>query len=53
LPPGGRRVGEATVYTVGEVTVRVQRMGNVICVLASAMPHDQFVRTLLRPLRGH
>jgi hypothetical protein len=52
LPPGGERVGEATVYTVGDVTVRVHRMGNVICVLASAMPREEFVRTLLQPMHG-
>ncbi len=53
LPPGGERVGEATVFTVGDVTVRVQRMGNVICILASAMSREDFVRTLLQPMPNH
>lgn len=53
LPAGGEQIGEATVYTIDEVTVRVQRVGSVICVLASAMPRDAFVRTTIEPGHDH
>lgn len=53
LPLGGERVGDATVYTVEDVTVRVQRIDGVICALASAMPRDAFIRTLLGSKHTH
>ena len=44
LPPGGELVGGDHFYTFGGITVCVHREGDVLCFMASAMPHADFVR---------
>lgn len=46
LPRGGHRIGDATLYSVDDVTVRIQRFGSVVCALATDMPRESFIRAL-------
>ena len=46
LPKGGDHIGNAEFFTAHGTTVRIQRDGDTICCLASAMPRDAFLRAL-------
>jgi len=46
IPTGGKRVGDAWVFTKDGVTVVVHENGGVVCCMASAMPPDEFLRVL-------
>jgi len=44
LPPGGETIRGETFYTVNGVTVRVHREGDVVCLMASALPREMFIK---------
>ena len=46
LPQGGERIGHDEVFTIGDVTIAVMHLGDIICTLATNVPHDEFVRQL-------
>ena len=48
LPSGGERVGNAYLYTINGVTIRIAQDGDAICCLASAVPRDVFLAYLDR-----
>jgi len=44
IPPGGEVAGGDRFYTVGGITICVHREGDVLCLMASGLPHADFVR---------
>jgi hypothetical protein len=44
MPTGGEKMGEALVFTVREVTVRIVQDGDSTCYLATTMPREEFLR---------
>lgn len=44
LPDGGEDIDGAIYHTVDGITVRVERIGDTICVMASSMPRAELVR---------
>jgi len=46
LPEGGQRVGHNEIFALGDVTIVVMNLGDIICTLATNIPHDEFVRRL-------
>lgn len=40
LPLEGKRVGAANVLRVGEITVRIQQIGSIVCILAGSLPEE-------------
>jgi len=44
LPPGGETIRGETFYTIDGVTIRVHREGDVVCLMASALPRDVFIK---------
>ncbi len=46
LPPGGERFGDYAVYSVGDVTIVIHRIGDVLCVLASTIRRAEFLRNV-------
>jgi anti-sigma factor RsiW len=49
LPPGGREIDGARYFEVDGVTIRVQRIGDMICCTASAMPIEAMARLFAMP----
>jgi anti-sigma factor RsiW len=46
LPAGGELIGGDMFYTVGEVTIRVHREGNMVCFMASTLPREEFIKQM-------
>lgn len=44
LPPGGEMIRGETFYTIHGITIRVHREGDVVCLMASALPREVFIK---------
>ena len=44
LPPGGESIRGDTYYTINGITVCLHREGDVVCLMASALPRDVFIK---------
>ena len=49
LPPGGKDIDGARYFEVDGVTVRIQRIGDMICCTASTMPLEAMARLFAMP----
>ena len=52
LPPGGKDIDGARYFEVDGVTVRIQRIGDMICCTASTMPLEAMARLFAMPGAG-
>jgi anti-sigma factor RsiW len=49
LPEGGESIGGTQVFETDGMTIRIARLANgVICVMASTMPREEFLRLFIR-----
>jgi hypothetical protein len=46
LPDGGEEIAGAVFHTVNGLTVRVERIGDTVCAMATDIPRDEFVQLL-------
>jgi anti-sigma factor RsiW len=44
LPPGGETIRGDTFYTINGITICLHREGDMVCLMASALPRDVFIK---------
>ncbi len=44
LPPGGESIHGDTYYTINGITICLHREGDVVCLMASALPREVFIK---------
>jgi len=44
LPPGGETIRGDTFYTINGITICLHREGDVVCLMASGLPRDVFIK---------